>query len=87
MTELVGIIGAILLAGCAIPEVARSYRRGYCDLGWGFLLTWLLGEIFVFIYVLLTSLDLILLANYGGNIGLILILIRYTLKRNILGDP
>ena len=82
MIEVVGILGAILLALCGLPELIRSYRRKYCDIGWGFLGTWMVGELLVLVYVLMTSIDWILVANYGGNILIISGLIYYKIRRS-----
>ena len=78
--DLIGTIGAVLLAGCGLPELIRSFRLGRCDIGWGFLLSWLIGEILVLAYVVLTVIDWILIANYGGNILIILGLVWYKLR-------
>jgi len=79
MIEFIGIIGAILLSICGLPELIRSFIRKKCDIGYGFLSTWLGGEILVFIYIILTTLDIILLVNYGFNILIILGLFYYKL--------
>jgi uncharacterized protein with PQ loop repeat len=81
MTELIGSLGAVLLALCGLPELVRSYKRKRCDIGWGFLGSWLIGEALVLIYVVLTSIDFILLANYSANLVIILGLIYYKIRR------
>ena len=81
MTEAVGILGAVLLALCGVPEVLRSWRRGYSDIGLGFLGMWLAGEVLLMWYVLATTADPILLVNYGFNVVLTLELLRLRRKR------
>ena len=77
MTATLGIAGSILLALCAFPEVVRSIRRKRCDIGFGMLGSWALGEALVLAYVALTTMDWILLMNYGANLIMIMILIAY----------
>lgn len=75
--EIIGWIGGILLAACAIPLAWESYRqkhsRGISNL---FLALWLIGEILMFIYVLPKQ-DMPLLFNYGLNIACLVVVIRY----------
>jgi len=74
--KTIGYIGGILLAFCSLPEVARTIMDGKCYIGWGMLVTWGLGELLVFIYILPKK-DKPLLLNYGINLVLIGILLYY----------
>jgi hypothetical protein len=73
---LIGWLGGALLAICAIPEAIRTIELGRCDIGWGMLSTWYIGEILLFIYVLPTR-DKPLLLNYFVNIVAISVMIGY----------
>lgn len=39
----------------SLPELYRSYKRGFCDIGWGMLILWLTGEIFGCVYAISLS--------------------------------
>jgi len=80
MTSVLGAVGSLLLALCALPEVISSIRKGYCGASNGLLFTWLLGECLTLAYVYLTSKDIFLLLNYGTNVILILVLVFYKTK-------
>lgn len=77
---MIAWIGSILLALCGFPELIRTIQYSKCYIGWGMLLTWFFGEVFVFIHVLLKHKDFALLANYSLNIIIISILIYYKIK-------
>lgn len=70
--ELIGWLGSIFFAICA----AKNKK---CDVGWGFLSLWLLGELFTLIYVIWKGgTDLLpLIFNYCGNIAFILIMVYH----------
>jgi uncharacterized protein with PQ loop repeat len=82
MTEFAGWISSISLALCAYPQVIHTWRTGKTDgLSVGFLVLWLLGEVFGLIYV--TGFDTIplpLLANYAANTLAIGYLLWHTRK-------
>lgn len=80
MINLLGFIGSILLALSAIPEVFRSIKDNKCYVGYGMLISWFVGELFLIIYILFTNIDIILLTNYLINIILVTILLIYKLK-------
>lgn len=77
---MIGWVGSLLLGICALPETIRTIKDGRCHVGWGMLLLWFLGEVFVFIHVLLNIHDISLLTNYSLNIILLLIMIYYKIK-------
>jgi hypothetical protein len=74
---MIGYIGSILLGICAVPELIRTVRDSRCHVGWGMLLSWYLGEIFVFIHIWNTSKDQALLLNYSTNILILSVMIYY----------
>ena len=76
MIDNIGLIGALLLAVCAVPEAYSSWKKGKSDISSGFLWIWLLGEIFTLIYVI-PKFDLPLILNYSINIIFIGIIFKY----------
>lgn len=75
----IGLIGSLLLTFSALPELIRTIKDGKCHMGWGFLLMWLIGEIFCVFYGFdLKELPLIL--NYTFNLGVAFTMIFYKLK-------
>lgn len=76
MIEYVGWAGAFLLGICGAFEGYRTYKNKRCDVGWGFLLSWISGEVLTAGYVLYTNPDIILLTNYLANV----IIISYMLQ-------
>lgn len=81
-TELVGWIGAFFFAICAIPQAWKSLKDKHSDgLSLMFLVYWLLGEIFMTIYVWPTG-DLPLLSNYFINLLLTSIIFYYKVMPN-----
>lgn len=81
LIEIIGIVGASLLAGCAIPEVVSTVRKGYCGSSTSFIVIWLLGEILTSVYVIETNPDFILLANYSLNVILLTVLLYYKIRK------
>ena len=77
---MTGWIGSLLLAVCSVPELIRTIKDDKCHVGWGFLLLWYFGEIFVFIHVFSGIKDLALLFNYGLNIAVLSIMLYYKLR-------
>lgn len=77
-----GFMGAFLCATCGLPEVWKTVKSTYCRVGWGFLLTWLFGEIFLVIY-LTYAWDWYLFGNYALNLLCICVLIYFKLKTDM----
>ena len=80
--EFIGWLGSIFFAICGAPEAWRSYKNKRCDVGWGFLALWLLGEVLTLAYVVWkggTEL-LPLIFNYTGNIAFILVMVYYKVR-------
>lgn len=81
MFEILGWLGSILLACCALPEIFRTLKDGKCHIGWGLLLMWFFGEVFVLIHILNTSRDYALLFNYTLNCLLLSVMIFYKIRK------
>ena len=74
MIFVIGWIGALCFAFCAVPQVVKTYRsKSIGDFSWGFLILWIAGEILCGYYVVCTTglSQAPLLANYLAN-GLML---------------
>jgi uncharacterized protein with PQ loop repeat len=77
MFEIIGWIGSILFAACAIPQAWMCYKQKHAHgLSWGLLMMWFWGEILTFIYVLPSG-KIPLLVNYVFNFLLLLVIIYY----------
>ena len=84
--ETMGWLGGALLAACGLPQAIKSYRQKHSyGLSIWFLLMWLLGEVFVLIYVL-PKWHWPLIFNYSANIVLVLIILYYKLRPSA-ADP
>lgn len=67
--EITGLVGAILLGGCAVPQALYTLKsKDASGLSWPFLWMWGVGEILLLIYVLGTGRDWILVGNYALNL-------------------
>ena len=79
--NVVGWLGAAMLAMCGLPQAWRVYRTGQTrDLSWWFLGLWAGGEACCLTYVLHDnivsgSMQWPLLANYGACIAVVLYLL------------
>ena len=79
---IVGIIGSILLALCGLPQAITSIRQKHSEgISSLFLSMWGIGELLVLAYILGTSVDLILVANYVVNIVLVGIIAFYKIRK------
>ena len=75
--ELIGWLGSICFALCALPQAVMSYRQGHSDgMSWGLLLLWMVGEILTLIYVAPKA-HWPLIFNYAGNLVLLQVIIYY----------
>jgi len=84
--EVIGWLGAFFFAICAVPQTIQCIREGHSDgLSWLFLIFWLLGEIFMTIYVWPTG-DLPLLSNYIVNLILTSVIFYYKVHPRIIVD-
>lgn len=76
--ELLGWVGSILFALCALPQALQSYRQGHSEgLSWAFLAMWGGGEVATLLYVLEKGNLLPLLFNYGLNLVFLAVIIWY----------
>lgn len=78
LNDAIGWIGTAAFAACALPQAAKCVNDGNSDgLSWGFLLLWLIGELCTIVYVLNTSADVVLLVNYLGNLGFLIVMLWF----------
>ena len=81
MNDLLGWLGAVLFATCAVPQVIKTWETKKAeDLSWLFLLFWLFGEVFTFIYIIVDDLNnrithFPLYLNYSVNTILVVYLV------------
>jgi len=85
LIEIIGWIGAVLLATCGLPQLYHTLKtKNFDGLSITFLLWWLLGEILTFTYVLYVAFKWPLVFNYSLNILIpIIILILFVKTRNV----
>jgi len=77
----IGLIGSLILTFSALPELVRTIKDGKCHMGWGFLMMWLIGEIFCVFYGFdLKEIPLIL--NYTFNLGVAFTMFVYKFKES-----
>jgi len=80
--ELIGWAGAFFFAVCAIPQAYQSFKLKHSDgISAMFLILWILGEIFMTIYISFQpELDLPLFTNYVFNLVLTAIIAYYKVR-------
>jgi uncharacterized protein with PQ loop repeat len=77
LAEILGWLGSICLAVCAIPQAWMSFKDKHSEgISWAFLLLWAFGEVFALAYVY-DKLDLPLLLNYATNILVLGVILYY----------
>lgn len=79
MAEVIGWLGAILLALCGAPQAMKSLREGHSrGVSPSFLALWLGGEL-CFLYSTVAELGVVtwLVFNYAGNIVFLIVIIYY----------
>lgn len=77
MLELIGWIGSIAFAICALPQAYQSYKDGHSNgVTWGLIVLWWIGEWCSLIYVI-PMMKWPLIANYVGNIVFVGIITYY----------
>ena len=77
---LIGYIGGFLLAICGIPEAYKTILNKRCDVGWGMLILWFLGEVLILCYSF-WLIDFPLIINYTSNFLIVSILLTYKIKK------
>lgn len=88
MLDIIGWIGGICFAACAIPQAYKCWKQKHAHgISYLMLTLWTIGEVLTLAYVLLSdsfgfreSLPLIL--NYGANLLGLVIIIRYRVFPN-----
>lgn len=79
MIEFIGWIGAVMLGLCALPQAIASWRnKDSSGISFLFLLLWLGGEVFTLVYIINTTQQLPLMANYLFNILCLIVILRYS---------
>jgi len=86
--EIVGIIGSILMAVCALPQLVYTLKTGdTSSLSRGFIAMWWAGELCLLVYLFSrVELDWILILNYAANFGICCVLGWFKLNENKKGD-
>lgn len=78
--ELLGWIGSVLLALCALPQAVQTIKtRSAGDLSWTFLLMWGVGDLLLLIYTFPFG-KMSLTLNYGLNAVLVGLIVLVKLK-------
>lgn len=79
MISLIGGLGVILLAICALPQTIKTIKNGNAKgMSQAFLWCWFLGEVFTLIYLFgKDEYDYLLITNYSANILLLGIIVYY----------
>lgn len=68
LSLILGSTGAILLAACSLPQLLKTIKtRSASDFDLSFLWLWLLGDLCMLGYSLLTS-NWLLVVNYAANL-------------------
>lgn len=76
--EVLGWVGGLLFALCAIPQAWHSWKYKNSDgMTWSFLMMWFWGEVATLIYVSQKENVLPLLVNYYLNLALLSVIIWY----------
>ena len=84
MHEMIGWIGSILLALCAVPQVVMCIKQGHAKgVSVTFLLMWFFGALFALIYILPAG-KMPLIVNYILSSLMALIIVFYALRPKTL---
>ena len=77
--ELLGLFGTLLLAIGGLPQLIKTVKDKHADgLSGGMLWCWLLGFMLLLMYTIkLHPHDWILLFNYGFNLIVVLVFLKY----------
>jgi uncharacterized protein with PQ loop repeat len=82
LIEIIGWIGAILLATCGLPQLFKSIKtRNFDGLSLTFIIWWMAGEILTLTYITNQAFKWPLIFNYGINIIVCIIILILFLKR------
>jgi len=81
MIEIIGWIGAVLLATCGLPQMYKSIKtRDFRGLSMIFILWWGFGELFTLYYILNRAFRLPLLFDYAINIIAVFVILLFYMK-------
>ena len=81
--DLVGWIGGLMLAICALPQAYTSWKQGHSDgLTWTLLWLWGGGEFVTLVYVIPKQ-DWPLILNYGINVIAMSVIMWYKWKPRV----
>lgn len=84
MMDIIGWIGALMLAVCGLPQCVKSIKDKHSDgISMGFILLWLFGEIFSTIYVIHQK-EYPIVFNCLMNLVFVNIILYYKLKKVLL---
>ena len=78
--EILGWIGALLLAICALPLTLDALIRKKAEVQGVFLLLWFFGEVLMLLHCLTLG-DTALIVNYAANILLLLPVLAVKFRR------
>ena len=79
--ELIGWLGNLLLALCALPAAILAIKRGNCDhIGVSLMIPWTAGEVFALYYALQFE-SVPLNMNYVANLVFLVVLWYYKIWR------
>ena len=80
--EIIGWIGAILLATCGLPQLFKTLKtKNFDGLSLTFILWGLAGEILTLVYITNQAFKLPLLFNYGINIIICITILIFYIKK------
>ena len=78
LISLFGFLGVSLLAFCGLPQMIQVFRQKHAEgVNVDFIYMWFWGEVFLLLYVLGTTVDLLLICNYVLNIVIVSVIIYY----------
>ena len=85
MIEIIGWLGAALLALCGAPQAWQSFQNQHSDgISWYFIGMWGGGEALLLLYIFttmgITPLSIPLLANLGVNLFFVGVIAWYRIK-------
>lgn len=81
MVEVIGWIGAVCFALCAVPQAWLSWRQGHSKgVSASFLAMWFIGEVCMLGYSLIEIDSLQIIVNYIFNLACLLVIISYKVR-------
>jgi uncharacterized protein with PQ loop repeat len=82
IVNLIGSIGAFMLAICGLPQAIESFKQKNSDgVSTLFITLWFVGEILLLYYVTKTSGDIILIINYLFNLLIVSVIGYYKIRK------